>query len=132
PLIAYVARKGRPMIISTGMCNLAEIAAAVRTARENGCDQLALLHCVSSYPAATEDSNVRTVPHLGEAFGCISGLSDHTFSSAASVASVALGGSVIEKHLTLARADGGPDAAFSLEPGEFRQLVEDCKSAWRA
>lgn len=132
PLIAYVARKGKPMIISTGMSNLGEINDAVRTARENGCEELILLHCVSSYPAPDEDSNVRTVPHLGDAFGCVSGLSDHTYGSAVSVASIALGGSVIEKHFTLARADGGPDAAFSLEPNEFKTLVNDCKRAWRA
>ena len=132
PLIAYVARKGKPMIISTGMSNLGEINDAVRTARENGCEQLVLLHCVSSYPAPDGDSNIRTVPHLGEAFGCVSGLSDHTMGSAVSVASVALGGAVIEKHFTTARADGGPDAAFSLEPAEFSALVEDCKRAWRS
>lgn len=132
PLIAHVARKGKPMIISTGMADLAEINEAVRTARENGCEQLVLLHCVSSYPAPDENSNVRTVPHLGEAFGVVSGLSDHTFGSAVSVASIALGGSVIEKHFTLRRADGGPDSAFSLEPEEFRALVTDCKRAWRA
>ena len=132
PLIAHVARKGKPMIISTGMSNLAEINDAVRTARENGCDQLVLLHCVSSYPAPDEDSNIRTVQHLGEAFGCVSGLSDHTMGSAVAVAAVALGGAVIEKHFTTARADGGPDAAFSLEPAEFSALVDDCKRAWRA
>lgn len=132
PLIAHVARKGKPMIISTGMCNLGEISTAVKTARDNDCQDLILLHCVSSYPAASEDSNVRTVPHLAEAFDCVTGLSDHTFSPAAAIASIALGGSVIEKHFTLARADGGPDAAFSLEPAEFKQLVEECKSAWRA
>lgn len=132
PLIAYVARKNKPMIMSTGMSNLGEINDAVRTARDNGCDQLILLHCVSSYPAPDEDSNLRTVPHLGEAFGCVSGLSDHTHGSAVSVASIALGGSVVEKHFTLARADGGPDAAFSLEPAEFAALVTDCKRAWRA
>jgi pseudaminic acid synthase len=132
PLIAYVARKGKPMIISTGMSNLGEISDAVRTARANGCEQLILLHCVSSYPAPDEQSNVRTVPHLGEAFGSVSGLSDHTFGSAVSVASIALGGSVIEKHFTLRRADGGPDAAFSLEPEEFSALVTDCKRAWRS
>jgi sialic acid synthase SpsE len=126
------APRNRVNFISTGMCNLAEISEAVRTARENGCRDLVLLHCVSSYPAATEDSNVRTIPHLAEAFGCVAGLSDHTFSSAAAVASIALGGAVIEKHFTLSRADGGPDAAFSLEPAEFKQLVDDCKSAWRA
>ena len=132
PLIAHVARKGKPMIISTGMSNLGEISDAVRTARDNGCDDLILLHCVSSYPAPDEDSNVRTVPHLAQAFGVVSGLSDHTAGSAVSVASIALGGSVIEKHFTTARADGGPDAAFSLEPAEFLALVNDCKRAWRA
>lgn len=132
PLIARVARQGKPMILSTGMANLGEINDAVRTARENGCDQLVLLHCVSSYPAPDEDANLHTVPHLAEAFGCVSGLSDHTFGSAVSVASVALGGAVIEKHFTLRRADGGPDAAFSLEPEEFTALVSDCKRAWRA
>lgn len=132
PLIAHVARKGKPMIISTGMCNLGEIEAAYNTAHENGCSEVILLHCISSYPAATEDSNVRVVPHLAEAFNCVSGLSDHSFSSAAAVASIALGASVIEKHFTINRADGGPDAAFSLEPAEFSALVSDCKSAWRA
>lgn len=132
PLIAHVARKGKPMIISTGMANLGEINDAVRTARDNGCDQLVLLHCVSSYPAPDEQSNVRTVAHLTEAFGVVSGLSDHTFGSAVAVASIALGGSMIEKHFTLRRADGGPDAAFSLEPAEFTALVTDCKRAWRA
>jgi pseudaminic acid synthase len=132
PLIAHVARKGKPMIISTGMSNLGEIDDAVRTARENGCDQLVLLHCISSYPAPDEQSNVRTVPHLAQAFGVIGGLSDHTAGSAVSVASIALGGSVIEKHFTLRRADGGPDSAFSLEPDEFTALVSDCKRAWRS
>lgn len=132
PLIAYVAAKRKPMIISTGMANLDEIGEAVRTARENGCDQIVLLHCVSSYPAPDEQSNIRTVPDLAERFGVVTGLSDHTFGSAVAVASIALGGCVVEKHFTLARADGGPDAAFSLEPDEFRTLVEDCKRAWRA
>jgi N-acetylneuraminate synthase len=132
PLIAYVASKRKPMIISTGMANLDEIGAAVRTARDKGCHGLVLLHCVSSYPAPDEHSNVRTVADLAERFGVVSGLSDHTSGSAVSVASIALGGSLIEKHFTLARADGGPDAAFSLEPEEFRTLVQDCKRAWRA
>ena len=131
-LIAHVASKGKPMIISTGLAGLAEIEAAVRTARENGCDQLVLLHCISSYPAPSDQSNLRTVPHLGEAFGVVPGLSDHTHGTAVSVASIALGGSVIEKHFTLARSDGGPDAAFSLEPDEFRRLCEDCHNAWAA
>jgi N-acetylneuraminate synthase len=132
PLIARVARTGKPMIISTGMANLDEIAEAVGTARENGCDQIVLLHCVSSYPAPDEQSNVRTVPDLAERFGVVSGLSDHSFGSAVAVASIALGGCVVEKHFTLRRSDGGPDAAFSLEPEEFRTLVEECKRAWRA
>lgn len=132
PLVAYVARKGKPMIISTGMASLGEINEAVQTARENGCDQIVLLHCVSSYPAKFEDSNIRTVPHLGEAFGCVAGLSDHTPGSVAAVTSVALGGCFVEKHFTLARAAGGPDAAFSLEPNEFAALVADCRHAWQA
>lgn len=132
PLIAYVAARRKPMIISTGMSNLGEIEEAVRTARENGCEELVLLHCVSSYPAPDEDSNIRTIPHLAAAFGCVAGLSDHTQGSAVAVASIALGGSVVEKHFTLARADGGPDSAFSLEPDEFSGLVTDCKRAWRA
>lgn len=132
PLIAYVAGKGKPMIVSTGMSNLGEIGEAVRTARENGCDQLVLLHCVSSYPAPDEQSNVRTIPHLAQAFGCVTGLSDHTFGSAVAVASIALGGAVVEKHFTLRRSDGGPDSAFSLEPAEFSALVADCKRAWRS
>jgi pseudaminic acid synthase len=132
PLIARVARCGKPMIISTGMCNLAEIQDAVTTARTNGCREIILLHCVSSYPAVFEDANLATIPHLANAFDVVAGLSDHTPGSAAPAAAVALGASVIEKHFTLARADGGPDAAFSLEPAEFRTLVEDCRNAWRA
>lgn len=132
PLIARVARTGKPMIISTGMANLEEIGAAVDTARQNGCGDVVLLHCVSSYPAPDEQSNVRTVPDLAERFGVVSGLSDHTFGSAVAVASIALGGCVVEKHFTLRRADGGPDSAFSLEPDEFSALVEDCKRAWRS
>ena len=132
PLIAYAAKRRKPMILSTGMANLGEIGEAVTTARQNGADGVALLHCVSSYPAQIEDANIATIPHLGIAFECAAGLSDHTPGSAAAVASVALGGALIEKHFTLSRADGGPDAAFSLEPSEFKQLVADCKNAWRA
>lgn len=131
-LIAYVAARKKPMIISTGLSNLGEIGEAVRTARAAGCEQLALLHCISAYPAPIEEANVRTIPHLAQAFGVVSGLSDHTPGSAAAVASIALGGAIIEKHFTLARADGGPDAAFSLEPDEFAALVRDCDAAWRA
>lgn len=132
PLIRYTASKGKPMIISTGMANLAEIHDAVRAAREGGCEELVLLHCVSSYPAPDEQTNLRTLAHLGEAFDCVAGLSDHTMGSAVAVASIALGAAVIEKHFTLARADGGPDAEFSLEPAEFSGLVTDCKRAWVA
>ena len=132
PLVAYVAAKRKPMIISTGMANLREIEEAVTTARDHGCEELVLLHCISSYPAPDEQSNVRTVPDLADRFGVVTGLSDHTFGSAVAVASIALGGCVVEKHFTLRRADGGPDSAFSLEPDEFRTLVEDCKRAWRA
>ena len=131
-LIATVARCGKPMILSTGLASFEEIGQAVEAARAHGCRELVLLHCISAYPAPIEDANVRTVPHLAQAFGVVGGLSDHTPGTAAAVASIALGGSVIEKHFTLARADGGPDAAFSLEPGEFTALVRDCKDAWRA
>lgn len=132
PLIRYAAGKGRPLIISTGMANLAEIEAARDAALSAGAPGVVLLHCVSSYPAPLEDANVRTVADMGRRFDCPVGLSDHTPGTAASVAAVALGASVIEKHFTLARADGGPDAAFSLEPAEFQTLVADCKAAWRA
>jgi len=131
-LIATVARCRKPMIISTGLATCEEIGQAVEAARSNGCDELVLLHCVSAYPAPIADANVRTVPHLADAFDAVGGLSDHTPGTAAAVAAVALGGAVIEKHFTLARADGGPDAAFSLEPHEFSALVRDCKDAWRA
>jgi N-acetylneuraminate synthase len=132
PLVARAAATGKPLIISTGMANLEEIGEAVKTARAQGCEDIVLLHCVSSYPAPDEQSNVRTVPDLAERFGVVTGLSDHTFGSAVAVASIALGGCVVEKHFTLARSDGGPDSAFSLEPAEFKALVDDCKRAWRA
>lgn len=132
PLIRYAAAKGKPLIISTGMANLAEIAAAREAALSAGAAGVVLLHCVSSYPAALEDANVRTVVDMAARFDCPIGLSDHTHGTAASVAAIALGASVVEKHFTLARADGGPDAAFSLEPFEFKALVRDCKDAWTA
>lgn len=132
PLVAYAAAKGKPLVMSTGMANLTEISAAVDTARKYGTGEIVLLHCVSEYPADIRDANVRVVPDLGARFGCPSGLSDHTFGTAASVAAIAVGGCVIEKHFTLARADGGPDSGFSLEPAEFTALVRDCKDAWAA
>lgn len=132
PLIARVARTGKPMIVSTGLADLTEIGEAVETARAGGCPGIALLHCTSAYPAPIAEADVSTVADLAERFGCVGGLSDHTPGTAAAVAAVALGASVIEKHFTLARNDGGPDAAFSLEPAEFAALVRDCKDAWRA
>lgn len=132
PLIERVARERKPMIISTGMANLAEIEEATAAARQGGAPGIALLHCVSSYPAPIADANLRTIPHLGAAFGVVAGLSDHTPGTAAAVAAIAMGAAVIEKHFTLARADGGPDAAFSLEPDEFKRLVDDCRAAWSA
>jgi N-acetylneuraminate synthase len=132
PLIRRVAQAGKPMIISTGLASLDEMAEALAAARDSGCDAVALLHCVSSYPAPIEEANVRTVPDLARRFDVLTGLSDHTPGSAASVAAVALGACIIEKHFTLARADGGPDAAFSLEPAEFKALVADCHGAWAA
>ena len=132
PLIRYAAAKGKPLIISTGMANAAEMAAARDAALEAGAAGVVLLHCVSSYPATFADANVRTVADMATRFGCPIGLSDHTPGTAASVAAVAMGACVIEKHFTLARSDGGPDAAFSLEPAEFAALVRDCKDGWAA
>ena len=129
-LIAHVAKKRKPIILSTGMANLSEIELATNTARENGCEDIVLLHCVSSYPAPSDESNLNTMKHLSDAFDVVGGLSDHTLGTATSVAAVALGGSVIEKHFTLARSDGGPDSAFSLEPSEFKALIKDCCDAW--
>jgi pseudaminic acid synthase len=131
PLIARAARSGKPLIVSTGMTAPNEIGEAVATARAAGAE-VALLHCVSAYPARFADANLRMIPRLRADFGCVVGLSDHTPGTAAAVAAVALGASIIEKHFTLARADGGPDAAFSLEPEELRRLVEDCRSAFDA
>lgn len=132
PLIKYVAKKGKPMIISTGLASLYEISMAVDVIKSEGNDQIVILHCVSSYPAPIEESNVKIVRHLSDTFDTVTGLSDHTLSNSASIASIALGGSVIEKHFTLNRSDGGPDASFSLEPREFSRLTKECKEAWRS
>jgi pseudaminic acid synthase len=132
PLIRKVAATGKPMIISTGMANVAELDETVRTAREAGCNDLVLLKCTSSYPAPPDNTNILTIPHMRDLFGCETGLSDHTMGIGVSVASVALGATVFEKHFTLRRADGGVDAAFSLEPDEMRQLVVETARAWQA
>jgi pseudaminic acid synthase len=132
PLLRRVAATGKPVILSTGMATLAEIDEAVRTLREGGCGDLALLKCTSNYPASPENSHLRTLPHLRELFGCEVGLSDHTLGIGAAVAAVALGAVIIEKHLTLARADGGVDSAFSLEPKELEALMVETERAWQA
>ncbi len=129
PLIRKVASTRKPMIISTGMATVAEIDEAVRAARQAGCPEIVLLKCTSTYPADPAESDLLTIPHMRELFGCEVGLSDHTLGIGAAVAAVALGATVIEKHLTLRRADGGVDAAFSLEPHEMRQLVEESRRA---
>ena len=132
PLIRRVAATGKPLIMSTGMAGLAEIEAAVTAARQAGAEQLALLHCVSGYPSRVAEANLRTIPHLAQAFAVPSGLSDHSMGNAVSVAAVAMGACIIEKHLTLARADGGPDAGFSMEPAEFADLCTGCRDAFDA
>lgn len=132
PLLKKIASTGKPVIMSTGMGSLAEIDEAVATLRENGTTDLTLLKCTSAYPASPEEANLHTIPHLAQAFGCKAGLSDHTLGSAVAVAAVAIGASVIEKHFTLARADGGPDGAFSMEPQEFLQMVQDIRTVEKA
>ena len=132
PLIKYVAQTKKPMIISTGMANLNEISEAVEIARENGCQDLVLLHCISGYPSPPEQSNLRTIPDLADKFNVLSGLSDHTMGTTVATASVALGACIIEKHFTLSRADKGPDSAFSLEPNELKQLCQNTKIAWES
>lgn len=132
PLIRRVAQTGKPIIMSTGMATLGEIDEAVRTAREAGATQLALLKCNSAYPAPTKDMNLHTIPHLAEAFSVPVGLSDHTLGIAVPVAAVALGACIIEKHFTMSRSEPGPDSAFSLEPHEFKAMVEAIRVAEKA
>ena len=132
PLIAKVAGTGKPMIISTGMATIGEIDDAVRTARTNGCGDLAILKCTSTYPATPANTNVRTIANMRETFGCEVGLSDHTMGCGVSVAAVAFGASLFEKHFTLRRADGGVDSTFSLEPQEFAQLRAETERAWQS
>lgn len=132
PLIRKAASTKKPLIISTGMASIAELDETVRTAREAGCTDLTLLKCTSTYPAAAEDTNLLTIPHLQKLFDCRVGLSDHTPGIGVAVASVALGATVIEKHMTLNRKDGGVDSEFSMEPQEFSMLVQEAERAWRS
>ena len=131
PLIQYVASKGKPMIMSTGMANLDEISQALQCAMESGCSELVLLHCISAYPAPAEESNLKTITDLAEKFGCLVGLSDHTIGPMVPIVATALGATVIEKHVTLSRQDKGPDSEFSLEPEELRELCQQAKLAWQ-
>jgi N-acetylneuraminate synthase len=132
PLIRKAAATGKPLIISTGMASLGELEQAVAVAREAGCRDLVLLKCTSTYPATPANTNIRTIPHLRDLFGCQVGLSDHTMGIGVAVAAVALGATVIEKHFTLSRAEGGVDSAFSLEPQELATLVQESVRAWQA
>ena len=132
PLIRKVAATGKPVIVSTGMATLAELDETMRTLREGGCQDIVLLKCTSTYPASPENSHLNTLPHLRDLFGCEVGLSDHPLGIGVSVAAVALGATVIEKHFTLSRADGGVDSAFSLEPAEMAALVTETERAWQA
>jgi len=130
PLIKYVAQTGKPMIISTGMANAEEIKEAIEAAREGGCKELAILHCVSGYPAPSSDYNLKTLTDMRKRFGLVIGLSDHTIDNTTAISSVALGASIIEKHVTLDRNGGGPDDSFSLEEKELKELCKGAKIAW--
>jgi len=132
PLIEYTASKGKPMIISTGIATLADIEEAVNACRRMGNNEIALLKCTSSYPAPVEEANLLTIPHLRDTFNVVPGLSDHTMGSAVSIAAVALGAKIIEKHFILDRKLGGPDSAFSMEPAEFKQIVEGIRTVEKA
>jgi pseudaminic acid synthase len=132
PLIKRVAQTGKPMIMSTGMASIAEIEEAIFTARENGCNELVVLHCISAYPAPYEQANLATIPDLAKRFGVIAGLSDHTLGTVVSVASIVLGACLIEKHFILDRNDKGPDSAFSIEPHELKRLVKETEAAHKS
>jgi len=132
PLIKYVASTGKPMIISTGMADAEEIQEAITAAREGGCKELAILHCVSGYPAPAEDYNLRTIQDMIQRYGLVTGLSDHTLENITAITSVATGASIIEKHFTLDRKGGGPDDSFSLEPADLMALCQGVKTAWQS
>lgn len=132
PLIRKIAKIGKPVIIATGIAYLEDIERAVKVCREEGNEQVILLKCTSTYPSPYEDMNLKVIPNMAQVFDCITGLSDHSMGSTAPVASVALGAKMIEKHLTLSRADGGPDAAFSMEPEEFKKMAEEVRIAEKA
>ena len=132
PLVRKVAATGKPLIISSGMASIAELDETVRAARSAGCNDLVLLKCTSTYPASPENTHIKTIPHMKDLFACEVGLSDHTMGIGVAVASVAVGATVIEKHFTLNRSDGGVDSTFSLEPDEMRNLVIESKRAWQA
>jgi len=132
PLIKYVARTGKPMIISTGMANAEEIQEAIDASRDGGCKQLAILHCVSGYPAPAAEYNLRTIPDMIRRFDLVTGLSDHTLDNTIAITSVALGASIIEKHFTLDRNGGGPDDSFSMEPQDLASLCQGARTAWEA
>ncbi len=132
PLIKKVAQTGKPIIISTGMASLSDLEELVATCRDNGCNDIILLKCTSSYPATPENSNVRTIPHLAQLFNVQVGLSDHSLGSGVAVASIAMGATVVEKHFTLSRSEGGVDSAFSMEPAEFKNLSEEILKGWQA
>jgi N-acetylneuraminate synthase len=132
PLIRYAAQTGKPLIISTGMANESEIGAAVKAAKAGGCEEVAILHCVSGYPAPAGEYNLRTIPDMASRFGYVIGISDHTLDNTTSIAAVTLGAAIIEKHFTLDRSGGGPDDSFSLEPKELQELCTAARTAWEA
>jgi pseudaminic acid synthase len=132
PLISYVAKKGKPMLISTGMASQTEISEALEAAKSGGCDSLLLFHCISSYPAPIEQANLRQILNLKKTFGVSIGLSDHTMGNTAAIASIALGACAIEKHFTISREEKGPDSEFSIEPKELKELVRDARNTWEA